>query len=164
MFATVPPATVSQIMRHDFDPMDLVKLNPRRCWDAFEKGGALRDYPSLHSLLVPLCLYFSVLQAACAASGHAEATRIVGEAGLRYTAHLVELEEAFQWSAVVQYHMQFHNKRRQDMAIGDFSQWAFGDRELMNRLLVGRQRGRRGGRQLSLISSAASAKSCPKRF
>ncbi|KAJ7151598.1 hypothetical protein C8R46DRAFT_913989 [Mycena filopes] len=153
------PTTISNIMRHTFAPMDLVTLNPRRKGEKFVKAGTLRDYPTLHSLLVPLATYFSVLQAACAAMGNEQATRLIGEGGLRYTAHLVELEEAFQWPAVVQYHMQLHEKRRHDMMNGDYSQWAFGDKELKNRLLVGRDRGQRGGMQ-----SSASAKSCPKKF
>ncbi|KAJ6569575.1 hypothetical protein B0H19DRAFT_699470 [Mycena capillaripes] len=164
MFATIPPATITKIVGHEFKPMDLATLNPRRCWDKFDGGCSLRDYPSLQSLLVPVCLYFSVLQAGVSAmSGDSEATRVVGESGLRYIAHLVELEELYQWPAVVQYHMQFHNKRRQDMVHDDYSHWAVGDRELINRLLVGRQRGRHGGKQLGVPSSSGSAKSCPKK-
>jgi hypothetical protein len=165
MFATIPPAMITKIVGHEFKPMDLARLNPRRCWDKFVGGCSLRDYPSLQSLLVPICLYFSVLQAGVSVtSGDVDATRIVGESGLRYTAHLIELEELYQWPAVVQYHMQFHNKRRLEMVHDDYSQWAVGDRDLINRLLVGRQRGRRGGKQLGVPSSGTSARSCPRIF
>ncbi|KAF7340148.1 hypothetical protein MVEN_01933300 [Mycena venus] len=102
MFPDISPTTITKIVEHEFKPMDLAKLNPRRWGETFEDGCSLRDYPSLHSLLVPICLYFSVLQAGIsAASGDAEMTRIVGEGGLRYAAHLVELEGLYQWPAVV---------------------------------------------------------------
>ncbi|KAJ7659494.1 hypothetical protein B0H14DRAFT_2313986, partial [Mycena olivaceomarginata] len=72
------------------------------------------DYPSLHSLLVPVSVYFAVFQAGVSATS-----------------------ELFEWPAVVQYHMQFHNKRRHDMVFDDYSPWMVADRELINKLLVG---------------------------
>ncbi|KAJ6519260.1 hypothetical protein C8R45DRAFT_950769 [Mycena sanguinolenta] len=141
LFPNISPATLTKIVEHELKPMDLARLNPRRRWDKFKDGCSLSDYPSLHSLLVPICVYFSVLQAGVSVtSGDVEATRIIGDSGLRYVAHLIELEELYQWPAVVQYHMQFHHKRRQDMVFDDYSRWRVADIELINRLLVGRLR------------------------
>ncbi|KAJ7139512.1 hypothetical protein C8R44DRAFT_535710, partial [Mycena epipterygia] len=131
------PNLILEIVRHEFKPMDLARLNPRRCWDQFEGGCSLKDYPSLQSLLLPLTMYFRVLQAWVSASGDAQATRVVGECALRYTAHLLDLVEQHPWPTVMQYHMQFHQKRRVDMDRGDYSQWGVGDRGLINRLLDG---------------------------
>ncbi|KAJ7239019.1 hypothetical protein B0H12DRAFT_1136595 [Mycena haematopus] len=161
MFPDIPLATITKIVEHEFKPMDLARLNPTHCGDNFEGGCSLRDYPSLHSLIVPICLYFSVLQAGVSAiSGDVEVTRTIGESGLRYVAHLIELEELYQWPAVVQYHMQFHNKRRHDMVFDDYSSWRVADKELINELLVGRLHG--SGKQLG--RGNGSAKSFPEKF
>ncbi|KAF8213731.1 hypothetical protein K438DRAFT_1957083 [Mycena galopus ATCC 62051] len=122
MFPTISPATIVKIVEHEFKPINLARLNPRRCWDKFESGCSLRDtHPAT-------------------AWGDVETTRIIGESGLRYVAHLIELEELYQWPAVVEYHMQFHNKRRQDMVLDEYSPWMVADRELINKLLIGRQK------------------------
>ncbi|KAJ7732764.1 hypothetical protein B0H14DRAFT_2409196 [Mycena olivaceomarginata] len=121
VFPTILPATITKIVEHEFKPIDLARLNPRRRWDQFASGCSLDDYPSLHSLLVPVSV----------------TSLIIGHSGLQYMAHLIELEELFEWPAVVQYHMQFHNKRRHDMVFDDYSPWIVADRELINKLLVG---------------------------
>ncbi|KAJ7451162.1 hypothetical protein FB451DRAFT_1284888 [Mycena latifolia] len=141
LFPTIQqPDMILQIVRNEFAAVDLARLNPRRSWDKFEEGCSWRDYPTLQALLMPLSVYFRVLQAWVAVSRDAEATRIVGEAALRYTMHVLELHEKYQWPFVVQYHLQFHEMRRLDMNRGDYSKWAVGDRELKNRLLMGRER------------------------
>jgi hypothetical protein len=168
VFPTILPATITKIVEHEFKPIDLARLNPRRRWDQVASGCSLDDYPSLHSLLVPVSVYFAVLQAGVSAtSGDAETTRIIGHGGLQYMAHLIELEELFEWPAVVQYHMQFHNKRRHDMVFDDYSPWMVADRELINKLLVGpgRQRVWRGpdGKLLERDSDGY-VKSCQRKI
>lgn len=136
MFPTIqPPALISQIVKNEFRAMDLARLNPRSKRGQFAGGCSPRDYPTLQSLLVPLTIYFRVLQAWIAVSGDAEATRVVGEAALRYNMHILDLQGQYQWPAVVRYHMHFHERRRVDMERGDYSKWAVGDRELLHRLL-----------------------------
>ncbi|KAJ7674456.1 hypothetical protein B0H17DRAFT_1082091 [Mycena rosella] len=135
MFPTIPHQDmILNIVRNDFEAVDLARLDPKRTWDKFEGGCSWRNYPTLQSLLMPLSIYFRVLQAWVAASRDAEATRIVGESALRYTMHIVDLHEQYHWPAVVHYHLQFHEKRRLDMNHGDYSKWAVGDRDLINRL------------------------------
>jgi hypothetical protein len=137
MFPTIrQPALILKIVRNEFEPIQLARLSPRRCWDDFVGGCSSGDYPTLQSLLTPLSMYFRVLQAWVAASGDAEATRVVGESALRYTVHLLEFAETYPWPAVVQYHLQFHERRQRDMKRGDYSQWAVGDSELIHRVLV----------------------------
>ncbi|KAJ6501465.1 hypothetical protein C8R47DRAFT_1107367 [Mycena vitilis] len=165
MFVSIPPATITKIVGHEFKPMDLATLNPKRCWDKFERGCSLRDYPSLQSLLVPLCMYFSILVAGVSAtSWDLEMTSIVGQCGLKYTSHLVELAELYHWPAVVQYHLHFHSKRRQEMIRDEYSQWMVEDTELVKQHLDGQMRRLRSGKRWGVSSSGGSAKSCPKRM
>ncbi|KAJ6573949.1 hypothetical protein DFH09DRAFT_1456486 [Mycena vulgaris] len=140
LFPTIlQPALIRSIVLNKLPGIDLARLNPRRSWEGFEKGCSLRDYPTVQSLVMPLSVYFRVLQTWVAKAGDPQATRVVGEAYMRYNAHLLELSETYQWPAVVEYHMQFHEKRRIDMTKGDYGNWAVGDRELINRLLVSRE-------------------------
>jgi hypothetical protein len=84
-FPLVEAATILEITRHDFKPMDLFKLDPaaqdknleRKATLEVEGGiltatpcsGSLCDYPTLSSLLEPLLTYFSILTAYAASSG-----------------------------------------------------------------------------------------------
>ncbi|KAK7064748.1 hypothetical protein R3P38DRAFT_2757369 [Favolaschia claudopus] len=141
LFPDLPPVLITKIVEHEFKPMDLAKLNPRRREEKWENGCSFADYPSMYSLLAPISSYFCVLQAGMAIkSESAEATRVVGQSGMRYIAHLIELDVAFQWGAVVQYHMQFHNDRRQEMVYSDYSKWAVPDAKLIKKVLEGRER------------------------
>ncbi|KAJ7211530.1 hypothetical protein C8J57DRAFT_1256789 [Mycena rebaudengoi] len=73
-------------------------------------------------------------------AGDAEATRLVGNSAGLYMAHLLEMNQRYEWSAVVQYHIQFHLIRRREMANGDYSGWAHADADLMTQFLFDRRR------------------------
>ena len=40
-----------------------------------------------------------------------------------YTAHLLKLVAEYEWTAIYYYHTIFFNRRRVEMAAGDYSQW-----------------------------------------
>ncbi|KAF5379033.1 hypothetical protein D9615_006010 [Tricholomella constricta] len=148
LFPSVETSTLLDIARHDFRPIDLCKLDSRyrnkadfyRLEGNAPRSSALKDYPSLHSLLTPLATYFAILQAFAATAGSAQATFVMGHAASRYITHLLELHQRYEWSAVVQYHMQFHLHRRQEMLTGSYTGWSQPDNLLMTEYLFGRQR------------------------
>ncbi|KAF5384159.1 hypothetical protein D9615_003180 [Tricholomella constricta] len=148
LFPSIETSTLLDIARHEFRPIDLCKLDSRyrnkadvdRLEGTAPRSSALKDYPSLHSLLTPLTMYFAVLQAFAAMAGNTHATFIMGHAAARYITHLLELHQRYEWSAVVQYHMQFHLHRRQEMLTGSYTGWSQPDNLLMTEYLFGRQR------------------------
>ncbi|KAJ7511478.1 hypothetical protein B0H11DRAFT_1641093, partial [Mycena galericulata] len=148
LFPTIEAGMLLEIARHELKPVDLFKLDSRfrdkfdveRTEDSKTRTGTARDYPSLHSLLIPLTTYFRVLQAFAALAGDTTSTRVIGDGAGWYTAHLLELHQRYEWSAIVQYHMQFHLIRRREMADGDYSGWGHTDADLMNQYLYDRRR------------------------
>ncbi|KAJ7724884.1 hypothetical protein B0H16DRAFT_1472120 [Mycena metata] len=140
LFPSLEASQLLEIVRHEFRPADLYQLNSRfrdidRPDDSKGRSSA-NDYPSLHSLINPLFTYFRVLSAFAASSGDAEATRVVGDGSTRYYEHLHDLHQRYEWSAVVEYHLQYHLIRRHEMANGDYSGWGQTNADLMNRFLV----------------------------
>lgn len=154
-----------EIARHEFRPIDLCKLDSRfrskidveRLDNVANRTGALKEYPSLHALLIPLSIYFDILQAFAASAGDANATFLIGHNAALYTAHLIDLHQTHEWSAVVQYHMQFHLHRRQEMINGSYVGWGQPDQLLMSQYLFNRLRG------TGSASSSRSGSGKPKR-
>jgi hypothetical protein len=148
LFPSVETSVLLEIARHEFRPIDLCKLDSRfrskidveRSDSAAPRTGAFKEYPSLHALLIPLSTYFDVLQAFAASAGDANATFLIGHNAALYTAHLLELHQTYEWTAVVQYHMQFHLHRQQEMINGSYSGWGRPDQLLMSQYLFGRFR------------------------
>jgi len=96
--------------------------------------------PSLHSLVTPLNVYFDVLLSFAASAGDAAITRLMGHGALAYSNLLLDLNQKYEWAAVVQYHMDFHMDRIQEMCHGDYSGWAQLDSQLVSQHLVSRVR------------------------
>ncbi|GLB35400.1 hypothetical protein LshimejAT787_0209650 [Lyophyllum shimeji] len=163
LFPAIETSVLLDIARHEFRPIDLCKLDSRfrnkadveRLDSAAPCVGAFKEYPSLHSLLVPLTTYFAILQAFSASAGDAHATFLIGNSAARYTAHLLELHQHYEWTAVLQYHMQFHLHRRQEMLSGSYAGWAQPDQLLMSQYLFGRMRAA-GGASSSRSGSGKS--------
>ncbi|KAG6874118.1 hypothetical protein C0995_005534 [Termitomyces sp. Mi166 len=91
---------------HEFHPMDLCKLDPtskfrRADMERTESNGSrvtgVEDYSALHTLLIPLSTYFSVLQAFSASSGDAHTTFVIGHGAVRYISHCMRQNPEF-WS------------------------------------------------------------------
>ncbi|KAF8218392.1 hypothetical protein L208DRAFT_1057533, partial [Tricholoma matsutake] len=116
LFPAIETSMLLEIAWHEFRPIDLCKLDSyfRNKADVEHLESAtpcvsgLKEYPSLHSLLIPLSTYFTILQAFSASAGNAHTTFLIGLSAARYTAHLLDLHQNYKWTAVVQYHMQFH--------------------------------------------------------
>lgn len=148
LFPTIETSTLLEIARHDFRPIDLCKLDSRfrnkadveRMESAAPRAGALKEYQSLHSLLIPLQRYFRVLQAFAMSANDAQATFVIGNAAGEYMAHIMELHQNYDWNAVIQYHMQFHLYRRQEMRDGSYAGWALPDSLLIAQYLTGHAR------------------------
>ncbi|KAJ6490554.1 hypothetical protein DFH09DRAFT_1454072, partial [Mycena vulgaris] len=148
LFPSLEAGQLLEIARHDFRPSDLYKLDSRfrdrtdidRLDDSRGKSHSVKDYPSLHSLITPLYMYFRVLVAFASSSGDAEATRVISDGSARYYEHLHDLHQRYEWSAVVEYHLQYHLIRRREMVNGDYSRWGHTDADLMNRYLYTRLR------------------------
>ncbi|KAJ7250505.1 hypothetical protein B0H12DRAFT_976874, partial [Mycena haematopus] len=150
LFPRVKASLLLDIARHDFEPLDLFKLDSRfrdradKSHLDVESGsvlvktraGSLKDYPSLHSLLTPLNVYFDILLSFAASAGDAAVTRLMGHGALAYSNLLLDLNQKYEWQAVVQYHMDFHMDRIQEMCRGDYTGWALLDSQLVSQHLV----------------------------
>ncbi|KAJ6529934.1 hypothetical protein DFH09DRAFT_1370948 [Mycena vulgaris] len=87
LFPTIEAGMLLEIARHELKPVDLFKLDSRfrdkfdveRTEESKARTGTAKDYPSLHSLLIPLTTYFRVLQAFAALAGDTASTRIIGD-------------------------------------------------------------------------------------
>ncbi|KAJ6583346.1 hypothetical protein DFH09DRAFT_1435721 [Mycena vulgaris] len=154
LFPTIEAGMLLEIARHELKPVDLFKLDSRfrdkfdveRTEDSKTRTGTARDYPSLHSLLIPLMTYFRVLQAFAALAGDTASTRIIGDGAGWYTAHLLKLHQRYEW---------------REMADGDYSGWGHTDADLMNQYLYDRRRPppRDNSQRLSSSPKSKSTKS-----
>lgn len=125
--------------------MDLCKLNPA---SKFQRADLERtdsnsswitgtkDYPALHNLLIPLSTYFSVLQAFAASSGDTHVTFVIGHGAARYLFHLMTLNQKYEWSAILQYHIHFHLNQCQEIT-GSYAGWARLDEMLLAEFCLG---------------------------
>ena len=147
LFRHVPGRlSLLDIVSHAFMPLDLPRLlsplaarqdyvAPPSSAPASEHSLALKHFPSFHSLLRPLLKYFEVLAAFAASSGKPWEVFAITRALSDYVSHLTELHQQYKWSAVVIYHVEFHNTRLWDMKAGDYSGWARPDHSLLSRMV-----------------------------
>ncbi|KAG6882044.1 hypothetical protein C0993_012132, partial [Termitomyces sp. T159_Od127] len=149
LFPAIKTSMLLDIARHEFRPMDLCKLDPaskfrradmERLDSNTSRTTGTKDYPALHNLLIPLLTYFSVLQAFAALSGDAHATFMIGQGAARYSSHLMNLNQKYEWSAVLQYHIHFHLNHRQEMLAGSYAGWAKPDNLLLTKFCLGNVR------------------------
>ncbi|KAI0712211.1 hypothetical protein C8Q76DRAFT_733807 [Earliella scabrosa] len=136
LFPSVKASILLDIARHDFEPSDLYKLDPKyrdkatRSVLDFDgttftlRDPTTKDYPSFRSIFAPLMTYFNILTAFAASSGNTAYQYQVSSGAFFYVSQLEQFNDEYQWSAVLQYHFQFHHKRRREMARGDYSGWA----------------------------------------
>ncbi|KAJ7849927.1 hypothetical protein B0H13DRAFT_2360945 [Mycena leptocephala] len=138
LFPSVESKIILDIVSHAFMPLDLPRLlsplaarqdyvAPPSSAPASEHSLALKHFPSFHSLLRPLLKYFEVLAAFAASSGKPWEVFAITRSLSDYVSHLTELHQQYKWSAVVIYHVEFHNTRLWDMKAGDYSGWALPD-------------------------------------
>lgn len=154
LFPSVKAGVLLDIARHDFEPSDLYKLDSKYR-DKAERsvldlsGSTLtvrstttKDYPSFHSLFLPLTVYFRILTAFAASSSNGSFTYQVSTGAMEYLSQLEVFHEDYQWSAVLSYHMEFHHHRLREMARGEYAGWSTIDATLQVKHLVGRERTR----------------------
>lgn len=127
-FSDVDAAVITAIITHEFKAVDLHKLDPTNrdkkttytfnsSTNQFEVSHrAAKEYRTPFTVLIPLQTYFDILVF------HANNATATG-AFYRYTAHLLKLIAEYEWTAVYDYHTIFFNRRRAEMAAGDYSQW-----------------------------------------
>ncbi|TBU48087.1 hypothetical protein BD309DRAFT_987623 [Dichomitus squalens] len=144
LFPSIEGSVLLEIARHEFRPGDLYKLDPRHKDRATRqvldvssgvvsvRDQAPRDYPTFHSLYLPLIT----------TGGDAVALYQLTSSSSEYLARMVQFSQDYQWSAVLAYHFDFHYKRRREMLRGDYSGWATIDTSLQAEHLIGRERAR----------------------
>jgi hypothetical protein len=148
-FPSVEAGTLDSILRHDFKPLDLHKLDTRldrikretnvtvmdgSTMVSLRGDSSLKDYPNAASVTIPLLTYFGVLQLSV---GAAESMRLAFYFN-RYLSLLLRFAAEYEWPAVLAYHMDFHMHRRPEMRQGTYVSWSLVDQELLSQHLVGR--------------------------
>ncbi|KAG6898533.1 hypothetical protein C0993_006175 [Termitomyces sp. T159_Od127] len=144
-FPDVDAAVITAIITHEFKAADLHKLDPtnRDKETAYTFNGstnqfevshrAAKEYKTPFTVLIPLQTYFDIL------AFHVNNAAATG-AFYRYTAHLLKLIAEYEWSAVYDYHAIFFNRRRAEMATGDYSQWGRRDNDLLSEHVHGHRK------------------------
>ncbi|TBU49441.1 hypothetical protein BD309DRAFT_986421 [Dichomitus squalens] len=152
LFPSIEGTVLLEIARHEFRPGDLYKLDlrhkdraTRQVLDVSSgivsvRDHAPRDYPTFHSLYLPLITFFNVLAGFASTDGDAAALYQLTSSSSEYLARIVQFSQDYQWSAVLAYHFDFHYKRRREMLRGDYSGWATIDTGLQAEHLIGRER------------------------
>ncbi|PPQ83082.1 hypothetical protein CVT24_012140, partial [Panaeolus cyanescens] len=147
-FKTIPRATILEIVRFTFYPLNLCKLHhvgkdrSASTKNAFEvengeltvkpRTGTSKDFPTFHHLLVPLTVYFDILAAHALSSGNARSVYIIAQCQAAYIRELSKLNARYLWTAVLAYHEEFFVARQTEMEEGDFSGWLTIDQALLN--------------------------------
>ncbi|KIK54230.1 hypothetical protein GYMLUDRAFT_249686 [Collybiopsis luxurians FD-317 M1] len=139
-FPNVKEKHILDITRHDFRPYGLHKLD---FWvqskadasdgslETLDKSqGSVKDYPSLDSLLIPLSTYFSILISYALMGGKPKVGCALALRSHSYIASLMEMAKEFQWSYVLEYHVQYMNIRCQEMKQGNYLGWGPIDAQL----------------------------------
>ncbi|KAF9477639.1 hypothetical protein BDN70DRAFT_96064 [Pholiota conissans] len=161
IFPFIPPSVILEIVRFEFSPLDLYKLDATawlksdqvsqirhirkaqdfRVYGAARNSKATKDcYPDFLSVLGPLLVYFDVLASFAASAGKVAGTYTVVRCCSEYCNSLAFLSGKYDWPPVLQYHIQFFLKRSTDMAGGMYTGWNFEDRLLIDEYLAGHLR------------------------
>ncbi|KAJ3906880.1 hypothetical protein F5879DRAFT_768121, partial [Lentinula edodes] len=118
---------VADIARHEFPASNLWKIHLTAGrilpGDSFQSTNDPHRFPTLESLLPHLLAYFSVLASCARTSGKPDILFTLMNASYSYTESLVEMTTQFEWSDVLEYHIQYMNKRQKEMRRGIYSGW-----------------------------------------
>ncbi|KAF5337417.1 hypothetical protein D9611_003081 [Ephemerocybe angulata] len=137
LFPDIEAAHITAVITHEMRGIDLHKLDSRYRdkepnlvintngeWERSNKGA--RDYKSFDALFQPLVTYFDIL---CAHLPHQPS---VAHGFFRFLIHFQKISREYEWNAVLEYTMLFHNRRRMEMSEdGDYSGWGRKDPDLM---------------------------------
>ncbi|THV03759.1 hypothetical protein K435DRAFT_609279, partial [Dendrothele bispora CBS 962.96] len=146
-FPSIPQGTLLDIARNEFLPVDLRKLNSHLRDITDETSGRTptgssltKDYPTFASLHRPLCTYFAVLTSFAAGTSDGATVAAISRSAFEYCNLLHSYAQEYDWSAVVRYHMAFHDIQRREMINGNYTGWGKPDLVLMGLHLVGKNR------------------------
>ncbi|KAF6757852.1 hypothetical protein DFP72DRAFT_757241, partial [Ephemerocybe angulata] len=137
LFPDVEAAHISAVITHEMRGVDLHKLDSRYRdkepnmvintngeWECSNKGA--RDYKSFDALFQLLVTYFDIL------SAHLPNQPLIAHGFFKFLIHFQKISREYEWPAVLEYVMMFHNRRRMEMAeSGDYSAWGRKDADLM---------------------------------
>lgn len=138
LFPDIESACITSVITHELKASDIYKLDPRLkdSESSFILTGAglqLNDskhksYKNLNSIIFPLHTYFGILlEYIPAISSHGLASYF-----LWYLTHVEKLATEYEWAAVLEYHMLFFNRRRNEMITGHYTAWASPDLTLLS--------------------------------
>ncbi|KAG6898154.1 hypothetical protein C0993_007053 [Termitomyces sp. T159_Od127] len=131
-------AILAVIITHNFKAADLHRLDPTNCnrKTAYTFNGssnqfeishrAAKEYKTPFSVLIPLQTYFCILTFHV---NDSTATKTFWA----YTEQLLKLVAEYEWPVVFAYHSVFFNRRRAEMAAGNYSQWVQWDSDLLSK-------------------------------
>ncbi|KAF9268679.1 hypothetical protein L218DRAFT_954128 [Marasmius fiardii PR-910] len=151
LFDTFPfteASTLLEVTRHELRPMDLWKLDSKLRDKADDEGNltsfnsrasTTKDYPSLTSIIHPLNLYFRILLYFASSGGQVDIVTVLSMGMMEYIGHLHTLNQRYEWSAVLRYHMDYHVLRRHEMMNGIYSGWGRPNPDLMVEHLQGHE-------------------------
>ncbi|KIK59088.1 hypothetical protein GYMLUDRAFT_44818 [Collybiopsis luxurians FD-317 M1] len=169
MFPLVEASMLLDIARHELRPIDLRKLDSKLRDKADDEGSlatflarasSSKDYPSLSAIISPLTLYFRILTHFAISGGQPDVVAILVTGLFAYIDHLNFLNQRYDWSAVLQYHMAFHGLRRREMMNGVYDGWEKADQQLMALHLWGHESAKRTS-PASVAASALKSKRLP---
>ncbi|KAF9254392.1 hypothetical protein L218DRAFT_811052, partial [Marasmius fiardii PR-910] len=145
-FPFMEASTLLEIARHELRPMDLQKLDSKLRTKADDTEGGLKafntrastnkDYPSLAALVWPLSLYFRILIQFAISGRKLDVVAALTDSLFKYMDHLFDLNGQYEWSAVLQYHMDYHALRCWEMVASNYEGWGDLDIKLMALHLV----------------------------
>ena len=135
---------VIRIVQHNLCSAELYLLKGSWKFD-FRERPVPRMYDDLRKLTEPLIVYFQVLIAYADmfpvnsrqnGLGGPSLAAEVGMASMQYVANLMQFNELYQWHAVINYHMEFFDRRRGELKAGQrgvIESWGNIDGELEKR-------------------------------
>jgi len=156
-FPDVKPALLLAIVKHEFDPGQLFKIDPQlrdkpgdgrlQLLDAgilikAERDASPKEYPSFRSLHDPLHIYFNILMHQLIASGNHQALLDFTHGSSKYMSGLYKLYMEYEWPQVLEYHFRYHNRRVVEMQEGIYGGWEHVDGDLMSLHLFGHPKAR----------------------
>ncbi|KAJ7231773.1 hypothetical protein C8J57DRAFT_1091601 [Mycena rebaudengoi] len=137
LFPDIEPACITAVITHDLKASDLYKLDTRvkdlEPTYSLSASGTLKmnnsrhkAYKNLNSVTFPLHNYFAILAVHLP---HHSAGSVYF---YRYLTHIATLATEYEWATVFEYHTLFFNRRRGDMAAGQYEQWGAPDLALLS--------------------------------
>ncbi|KAJ7926778.1 hypothetical protein B0H13DRAFT_1599388, partial [Mycena leptocephala] len=131
-------ACITAVITHELKALDMYKLHPRlkdseSSFILTGMGLQLNDskhksYKNLNSIIFPLHTYFAILLEHIPTSSH----HGISSYFFLYLTHIETLATEYEWTAVLEYHMLFFNRRWTEMQAGIYPAWSSPDLTLLS--------------------------------